>query len=189
MFIQRLNSQHQLWLLDLQASVRLICTVALKVETQPHFRLWKRWDGVLVCYWTEPETLVTVLCFVECCCVLTFRATVDLRAVTQTDWSLVQCWNERTKIWCYNSLMDEDHCLYTSYNVVSCYPALLPVDMNTTTTTVVFTSTQTHDHNKHLACLIWRTVPLYLFLCNPEACHRSLRASLFKAGNAGSLLW
>ena len=48
---------------------------------------------------------------------------------------------------------DEDHCLYTSCKAVSCNPALFPADMNTTTT-VVFTSTQTHDHNKLLADLI-----------------------------------
>ena len=95
---------------------------------------------------------MTVLCFVECCSVLTYRATVNLRAVTQTEWSVVQCWNERKKIWYYNSLMDENRCLYTSCDAVSCDPALLPVDMNTTTT-VVFTSTQTHDHNKLLAHL------------------------------------
>ena len=136
----------------------------------------------------EPKSLVTVRYLVECCCVLTFRATVDLRAVTQMDWSLVQCWNER-KIWCYNSLMNEDDCLYTSCDAVSCDPALLPVDMNTTTT-VVFTSSQTHDHNKLLAHLIGWLFPLYLFLSNPEACHRSpLTASLRKTGNTGSLLW
>ena len=86
--------------------------------------------------------------------------------------------------------MDKDRCLYTPCDAVSCDPALLPVDMNTTTT-IVFTSTQTHDHNKLvLVRLIGWLFPLYLFLSNPEACYCSpLTASLSKAGNPGSLLW
>ena len=61
-----LNVMMLLWNLssDLQASVRLICTVALKVKTHQHVRLQKRWDSVLVCNWTEPESLWTVWC---CC--------------------------------------------------------------------------------------------------------------------------
>ena len=73
--------------------------------------------------------------------------------------------------------MNEDDCLYTSCDAVSCNPALLPVDTNTTTT-VVFTSTQ-HQITTSF-WLVWLAdCSLSVFLSNHEASHRSpLTASL-----------
>ena len=67
------------------------------------------------------------------------------------------------QIWWYNSLMLRT-AVCTPCNAVSWNPALFPADMNTTTT-VVFTSTQTHDHNKLLADLIGWLFSLSLSSC------------------------
>ncbi len=75
----------------------------------------------------------------------------------------------RDQIWCCHTLINEDHCLYMCCDAVSCDPALFPADMNTTTT-VVFTNNQTHDHNKLLAPLIGWLFSLCLCLCPISVC-------------------
>lgn len=86
------------------------------------------------------------------------RSTHQLFSVEMREQTL---WDQ---IWCSHTLMNEDHRLYTCCDAVSWNPALFPADMNTTTT-VVFTSTQTHDDNKLVAPLIGWLLSLCLSLC------------------------
>ena len=100
----------------------------------------------------------------------------DLRAVTKIQLissSLMKWENELSQIrW-------GRHRLCSSCDAVSCGPASFPVHMKSTTT-AIFTSTQSNDHKQLVARLIGRLFSLWLSV-HPDFCHHCpLTASLRK---------